>query len=58
VIPSYGTGYLCSEHIPVATEGGCHHPGGDDDLQELAGEVTFLRTYVIDFDHDAIILSH
>jgi L-arabinose isomerase len=27
-------------------------------LQELAGDVTFLENYVIDFDEDAIILSH
>jgi L-arabinose isomerase len=27
-------------------------------LQELAGEATFLENYVIDFDENAIILSH
>jgi L-arabinose isomerase len=58
VIPSYGTGYLCSEHIPVATEADVTTLVAMMALQELAGEVTFLENYVIDFDNDAIILSH
>lgn len=58
VIPSYGTGYLCAEHIPVATEADVTTLVTMMALQELAGEVTFLENYVIDFDHDAIILSH
>jgi L-arabinose isomerase len=58
IIPSYGTGYLCSEHIPVATEADVTTLTAMMILQELAGEVTFLENYVIDFDNDAIILSH
>lgn len=58
VIPSYGTGYLCSEKIPVATEGDVTTLTAMMILQELAGDVTFLENYVIDFDNDAIILSH
>jgi len=58
VIPSYGTGYLCSQHIPVATEADVTTLIAMVILQELAGEVTFLENYVIDFDNDAIILSH
>jgi L-arabinose isomerase len=58
IIPSYGTGYLCSEHIPVATEADVTTLTAMMILQELAGEVTFLENYVIDFDEDAIILSH
>ena len=27
-------------------------------LQELAGDVTFLENYVMDFDNEAMILSH
>jgi len=58
VIPSYGTGYLCAQHIPVATEADVTTLGAMMILQELAGEATFLENYVIDFDEDAIILSH
>ncbi|MEJ2707445.1 MAG: hypothetical protein P8074_07515 [Anaerolineales bacterium] len=58
VIPSYGTGYLCAKHIPVATEADVTTLTAMMLLQELAGEVTFLENYVIDFDNDAIILSH
>jgi L-arabinose isomerase len=58
IIPSYGTGYLCSQHIPVATEADVTTLIAMVILQEIAGEVTFLENYVIDFDHDAIILSH
>jgi L-arabinose isomerase len=42
IIPSYGTGRLCEMLI----------------LQELAGRVTFLENYVIDFPNNSIILSH
>ena len=58
IIPSYGTGYLCSQHIPVATEADVTTLTAMMILQELAGEATFLENYVIDFDEDAIILSH
>jgi len=58
VIPSYGTGYLCAQHIPVATEADVTTLCAMMILQELAGEATFLENYVIDFDEDAIILSH
>jgi len=58
IIPSYGTGYLCAEHIPVSTEADVTTLTAMMILQELAGEVTFLENYVIDFDEDAIILSH
>jgi L-arabinose isomerase len=58
IIPSFGTGYLCAQHIPVATEADVTTSVAMMILQELAGEVTFLENYVIDFDNDAIILSH
>jgi L-arabinose isomerase len=58
IIPSYGTGYLCAQHIPVATEADVTTLTAMMILQELAGEATFLENYVIDFDEDAIILSH
>ena len=58
IVPSFGTGYLCARHIPVATEADVTAAVAMLILQELAGEVTFLENYVIDFDHDAIILSH
>jgi L-arabinose isomerase len=58
VIPSYGTGLLCAEQMPVATEADVTTVVAMMILQELAGKVTFLENYVIDFDEDAIILSH
>lgn len=58
IVPSYGTGYLCAQHIPVATEADVTTVVAMMILQELAGEVTFLENYVIDFDNDAMILSH
>jgi L-arabinose isomerase len=58
IIPSYGTGILCAQHIPVATEADVTTLTAMMVLQELAGEVTFLENYVIDFEEDAIILSH
>ncbi|MCJ7718281.1 MAG: hypothetical protein MUO54_17410 [Anaerolineales bacterium] len=58
IIPSYGTGYLCAEHIPVATEADVTTLAAMMILQEITGDATFLENYVIDFDEDAIILSH
>ena len=58
IVPSFGTGHLCAEHIPVATEADVTTVVAMMILQELAGEVTFLENYVIDFDNDAMILSH
>ncbi|HLC34557.1 MAG TPA: hypothetical protein VJJ70_06125 [Anaerolineales bacterium] len=58
IIPSYGTGLLCAENIPVATEADVTTLVAMMALQEMAGQVTFLENYVIDFDNDAIILSH
>jgi L-arabinose isomerase len=58
IVPSFGTGYLCAQHIPVATEADVTTAVAMMILQEVAGEVTFLENYVIDFENDAIILSH
>jgi L-arabinose isomerase len=58
IIPSYGTGILCAEGLPVATEADVTTLVAMMILQELAGQVTFLENYVIDFDEDAIMLSH
>jgi L-arabinose isomerase len=58
IIPSWGTGYLCSQQIPVATEADVTTLSAMMILQELGGQTTFLENYVIDFDEDAIILSH
>jgi L-arabinose isomerase len=58
IIPSFGTGYLCARHIPVATEADVTTVVAMMALQELAGEVTFLENYVMDFDNEAMILSH
>ena len=58
IIPSYGTGRLCEIGIPCSTEADVTTAVAMLILQELAGQVTFLENYVIDFPHNSIILSH
>lgn len=58
IIPSYGTGRLCEIGIPCSTEADVTTLVAMLILQELAGQVTFLENYVIDFPRNAIILSH
>ncbi len=58
IIPSYGTGRLCEIGIPCSTEADVTTLVAMLILQEMAGKVTFLENYVIDFKRDAIILSH
>jgi len=58
IIPSYGTGRLCELGIPCSTEADITTLTAMLILQELSGKATFLENYVIDFDRDAMILSH
>jgi L-arabinose isomerase len=58
IIPSYGTGRLCEIGIPCSTEADITTLTAMLILQELAGAATFLENYVIDFDREAMILSH
>ena len=58
IIPSYGTGRMCELGIPCSTEADITTLTAMLILQELAGGATFLENYVIDFDRDAMILSH
>jgi L-arabinose isomerase len=58
IIPSYGTGRLCEIGIPCSTEADVTTLVAMLILQELAGQVTFLENYVIDFPNNSIILSH
>ena len=58
IIPSYGTGRLCEIGIPCSTEADVTTLVAMLILQELAGQVTFLENYVIDFPQNSIILSH
>ena len=58
IIPSYGTGRLCELGLPCSTEADVTTVAAMLMLQELAGQVTFLENYVIDFQRDAMILSH
>jgi L-arabinose isomerase len=58
IIPSYGTGRLCEIGIPCSTEADVTTVVSMLILQELAGQVTFLENYVIDFPNNSIILSH
>lgn len=58
IIPSYGTGRLCEIGLPTSTEADITTLTAMLILQEIAGQVTFLENYVIDFKRDAMILSH
>ncbi len=58
IIPSYGTSRLCELGIPCSTEADITTLVAMLILQELAGQATFLENYVIDFDREAMILSH
>jgi L-arabinose isomerase len=58
IIPSYGTGRLCEIGLPTSTEADITTLSAMLMLQELAGQATFLENYIIDFDRDAMILSH
>jgi len=58
IIPSYGTGRLCEIGIPCSTEADITTLIAMLILQEMAGQATFLENYVIDFDREAMILSH
>lgn len=58
IIPSYGTGRLCEIGLPCSTEADLTTLTAMLILQELASQATFLENYVIDFDREAMILSH
>jgi L-arabinose isomerase len=58
IIPSYGTGRLCEIGLPTSTEADLTTLSAMLVLQELTGQATFLENYIIDFDRDAMILSH
>ena len=58
IIPSYGTGRLCEIGLPAAPEADLTTLTAMLILQDLTGQSTFLENYVIDFDREAMILSH
>ena len=58
IIPSYGTGRLCEIGIPCSTEADITTVVAMLVLHELTDQATFLENYVIDFDREAMILSH
>jgi L-arabinose isomerase len=58
IIPSYGTGRLCEIGLATSTEADITTLTAMFILQELTGQATFLENYIIDFDREAMILSH
>ena len=58
IIPSYGTGRLCEIGLPTSTEADITTLTAMFILQELTSQATFLENYIIDFDREAMILSH
>ena len=58
IVPSYGTGRLCEIGLPTSTEADITTLTAMFILHELTGQATFLENYIIDFDREAMILSH
>lgn len=58
VIPSYGTSRLTAMGIPFTCEADVAQACSMLILQNLVGHATFLENYVMDFEKDAMILSH
>ncbi len=58
IIASYGTGRLCEIGIPTTTEGDAVQITAMLALAQLTGQATFIEPYVLDFDRNAVILSH
>lgn len=58
IIPAYATGRLCELGFPCSTEADVATATAMLMLQALTGQATFLENYVIDFQQDAMILSH
>ncbi len=57
IISNYGAGRLISNGIPCVPEGDVPTAVSMLILQEIAGQSTVVENYVIDFDHDSIMLS-
>jgi L-arabinose isomerase len=58
IIPNYGAGRLSSLGVPSVPEGDVPTAVAMLLLQELAGHSTIMENYVMDFDHNTIMLSH
>jgi len=58
IIANYGAGRLMSLGVPCVPEGDVSTAVSMLILQELAGQSTVLENYVMDFDHNTIMLSH
>jgi L-arabinose isomerase len=58
IINSYGTGRLCEIGLPAAPEADITTLTAMLILQDLTGQPTLLENYIIDFDREAMILSH
>ncbi len=58
IIPSYGTSRMVSKGIPFTCEMDIAQAVSMIICNSLTGSSTFLENYVIDFEENAIILSH
>lgn len=58
IIPSYGTSRMVSKGIPFTCEADIAQATSMLILNSIAGTSTFLENYVIDFQQNAIVLSH
>jgi len=58
IVANYGAGRLSSLGIPSVPEGDVPTAVSMLILQELAGQCTIVENYVMDFDHNTIMLSH
>lgn len=58
IVANYGAGRLMSLGVPCVPEGDVPTAVCMLLLQELTGQATILENYVMDFDHNTILLSH
>lgn len=58
VIPSYGTSRMVAKGVPFTCEADVPQAVAMLILQHIAGHSTFLENYVMDFERDAMVLSH
>ena len=58
VIPSYGSSRLTAMGIPFTCEADVAQAAAMLIMQNLAGHVTFLENYMMDFEQDVMMLSH
>jgi len=58
IVANYGAGRLSSHGVPSVPEGDVPTAVSMLLMQELAGQTTIVENYIMDFDHNTMMLSH